>query len=164
MRTLAAENKLSGDNQEARNMAIDFQVGQAVHCLIHGDGTVLDIIPGKMVPIFVHFEKGGICMYTAEGQVSISASRTLFPKGGFQVEALPGADLDAPFYAGQEVICLAHGTGKVVHVFEEKAAAFPVQVEFDQKERGVCSYSLTGKMSISAVRTLYAKGSVKIKQ
>lgn len=133
-----------------------FHIGQEVICLIHGNGRIVDIKEGKIVPIFVQFEKGGICMYTAAGEVSPSAKRTLFPRDAVKITPDPTADQD--FYTGQAVECLIHGPGKVVHVFEDKGAALPVQVEFE--EGGVCSYSRTGKMSISAQRTLYPKGGV----
>ncbi|MBQ4133299.1 MAG: hypothetical protein IJD04_06160 [Desulfovibrionaceae bacterium] len=134
-----------------------FYIGQEVLCLVHGNGKVLDIKEGKIVPIYVQFEKGGICMYTAEGRVSPSAKPTLFDRK--LVKITPGPGADQPFYTGQSVECLIHGPGQVVHVFEDKGAALPVQVEFE--EGGVCSYSRTGKMSISAQRTLYPKGSVE---
>lgn len=132
----------------------EFYVGQEVECLVHGNGKIFDISTKKdaKCPIYVHFEKGGLCMYSAAGEASFSAGRTLYAKGSITI--LPN------FYLGQEVECVAFGNGKVVHIFNEKGAAFPVQVIF---ESGVmCMYSYTGKMSISAHRTLYAKGSIKV--
>ena len=134
-----------------------FYVGQEVLCLVHGNGIIADIVEGRIAPIYVQFEKGGICMYTAAGEVSPSAKPTLFDRK--KVRIIPGPGAEQAFCVGQAVECLIHGPGRVVHIFEEKGAALPVQVEFE--EGGVCSYSHTGKMSISAQRTLYPKGSVE---
>lgn len=146
------------------NSKPDFYVGQEVQCLVHGNGKIVDISTKKsdrLLPILVHFEKGGICMYNLAGEVSpTSAGRTLFPRGSLKITPLePGSD--APnFKVGQEVECVAFGFGKITHIFPEKAAAFPVQAIFENGS--LCMYSHTGKMSISACRTLYVKGSVKI--
>jgi len=138
-----------------------FYLGQEVECLVHGNGKIVDVFAIKSeFPIQAHFEKGGICMYSHEGKVSPSAQRTLYPKGSFKVLPNAGFDPDEEFRMGQDVICVVHGNGKVVHIFKEKAAAFPVQVLFENGS--VCSYSHTGKMSISANRTLYSKGSIKV--
>lgn len=60
---------------------------------------------------------------------------------------------DCMFKVGQEVWCLVHGKGSVVHIIEnDEDYGYPVIVNFENKR---CGYTKDGRYAISGNRTLF---------
>ena len=57
------------------------------------------------------------------------------------------------FKVGQEVLCLVHGKGSVVHIIEnDEDYGYPVIVQFENERYG---YTKEGRYAILGNRTLY---------